>query len=313
VVTALAGAIGPDNLKAVLVAASKNEIAYVGATPAEKSPLAAPISAGALLDLIDERGMVPAGMKDLDQAQTLLSGYGLFDSAALSARSKARATYHAIEGAAGSWKLPLAIRNPMAAWDFGPATRAMSTAAAILALRDQAQQSFTGLELDGTVMQTGFEGAKTQADLDALLALAKNEAAAAATVAQANDLYNGKQGFVQVVGLIGSDPAASIAAAKDALARVKPDAASAAAQSAIDTIQGSTSQGTTRLAFLVALLFLAVTAALIVHSLRRRRKDAAVAVGFDAEAADAALEAALKPLPKFVPPGAGRPPTRPEP
>jgi len=43
-VTELAGAIGPANFKAILEAASNGEIAYVGASPAEKSPLGGPPS-----------------------------------------------------------------------------------------------------------------------------------------------------------------------------------------------------------------------------------------------------------------------------
>ncbi|MGD0020073.1 MAG: hypothetical protein ABSD62_12530 [Candidatus Limnocylindrales bacterium] len=286
-VTRLADAVGPTNFKAVLVAASKNEIPYVGASPAETSPLGGlPISAKGLLDLIDERGMVPAGVKDLDQAQSLFATYGIFNTSDLVARSKARAAYHELLDAAGGWKLPLAIRSPMASWSFDTAQTAMDAATQILTLRDQVQKNGAGLTLDGTPIQTQFEGAKTQADLDALLALTKKEADAAALVAQAKQLNDRSHSIFQTVGLIGTDPGASIAQATDAVKNAKPDDATAAAQTAIDLINGSGDQGMMRLGVLLALIL--AIAAVVFLTLRRRRRVVAPAVAMTADGSLAA-------------------------
>ncbi len=271
-VTKLADAIGPAKLKTVLVAASTDEIPYVGATPAEVSPLdGPPISPKTLLDLIDERGMVPAGVKDLDEAQTLFSDYGIFATSDLVARSKARTEYHTLLDAAGGWKLPLAVRGPMASWTFSTAETAMVTATQILALRDQVQKGGGDLSLDKTPIQTQFEAAKTQTDLDTLLALTKKEADAAAKVAQAKQLNDGSHSVFQTVGLMGADPGASIKQATEALKNAKPDDASAAAQKAIDLINGSGDQGMMRLG-IVLVLILALVAVVGFLTMRRRRR-----------------------------------------
>ena len=270
-VTNLADAIGPARLKTVLVAASIDEIPYVGAVPAEASPLdGPPISPKTLLDLIDERGMVPAGVKDLDEAQTLFSDYGIFDTSDLVARSKARTDYHTLLDTAGGWKLPLAVRSPMAAWSFTTAETAMVTATQILALRDKVQKGGGGLSLDKTPIQSRFEAARTQADLDTLLALTKKEADAAAKVALAKQLNDGSHSLFQTVGLMGADPGAFIKQATEAIKTAKPDDASAAAQKAIDLINGSGDQGMMRLG-IVLVLILALVAVVGFLTMRRRR------------------------------------------
>jgi hypothetical protein len=285
-VTNLADTMGPASFKAVLVAASNGEIAYLGADPAEKSPNGgSPVSAQMLLDLVDERGMLPAGVEDLDRVQNLLDDYVMFSKTQLDARSKARSNYHQLLDATGGWKLPLAIRSPMASWEFATAQSAMDTATQILALRAEVQKNVSGLSLDGTPIQTQFEAVKTQADLDALLALTKKEADAAARLAQAKQLNDGSHSIFQTVGLLGADPGASIAAATDAIKNAKPDDASAAAQKAIDLINGSGDQGLIRLGILLATI-LVVVGILGFLLLYRRRRGRALAI---AAAADAPL------------------------
>ena len=62
----LANAMGPSNFKAVLEAVAADDIAYVGADPNEHMPgVRGPVTARQLLDIIDQRGMVPAGVTDL--------------------------------------------------------------------------------------------------------------------------------------------------------------------------------------------------------------------------------------------------------
>ena len=265
--------VGPANFKAIIVAASKDEIPYVGAGPAEKSPAVdGAITIKALLDLIDERGMVPAGVKDLDETQTLLSTYDTaLTKTDLTARSAARATYHALATSAGTWKMPYVIRAAMASWDWDTATSAMDTATKILALRAQIEKAASWVKLDGTTLQTQFEGAKTKSDLDSLLALAQKEADATATVNQAIDLNNGNHSLFQTVGLVGSDPASLIATAKTDLAQIKPDEAGASAQSAIDMINKSGDQGTVRVGAVVGALLALLLLVVFLVLFRRRR------------------------------------------
>ena len=272
IVTDLAGAMGPANFKSVLVAAANDEIAYVGAGPAEKSPAgAAPISARALVDLIDERGIIPAGVKDLDQAQALLGRYGIFGATELAARSNARAAYHKLQTAAKGWKLPLAVRSPLATWDFAQAQTAMDAAAQIVTLRDEMAKNLSGFTLDGTAIQKSFEGAKTQADLDALLAITKKEADAGGKVAQARNLNDGGHSIFQTIGLIGIDTQTPLNQANDALENVKPDDASATAQKVIDSINGSNDQGLMRLGGLIGVPLALLAVVLFVRWRRRRQ------------------------------------------
>jgi hypothetical protein len=271
-----AKAAGPDGLKAALVAASKGENPYLGAGPTEPAT-SGPISARTLLDMVDERGMVPAGVADLDQAQKLLSDYGVFTDTDLASRSAARARYHTLLSKAGTWKMPLALRSPMAVWDFPTAQKAMDSIAGILSLRDQAEQTMSGLELDGTILQEQFEAAGTQADLDAVLDLAKGEAEAAAKVVEANQLNDGSRSLLQTVGLIGTDLAGPLGDAQGSLADVRPGDASGAAQTVIEAINKSSDQGMLRAGVVVGTLaaLLLLTAVLLL--LRRRRQRAQLA------------------------------------
>lgn len=298
VITSLADAMGPEPFKSVMVAADKGLIAYAGATPTEDSPLAGkPISAKELLDLIDEWGMVPGGVTDLDQAQEMFATYGILnDGTALHARSAARAEYHRLVAAAGTWKMPFAVRYAMASWDFTSATTAMTTAAQILDLRKQVGESVDGLSLDGTAIQTQFEQARSQADLDALLTLAQKEADAAAKYARARELNDGGRNILQAIGLIGTDTTRSIDSARSALVASEPDGASTSAQQVIDAIEKSSGQGLLRIGILAGLLLLALGAVLIVR--RRRRRTMTV------EVTGEALAVADAPVPTEPPPGA---------
>jgi hypothetical protein len=146
----------------------------------------------------------------------------------------------------------------------------MDTVNQILTLRDRIQGSVSILSLDGTAIQTQFEAAKTQADLDALLALTKRESDAAARVAQAQQLNDGGYSIFQTIGLLGTDPGASIGEAAAAIKNVKPDDASAAAQKAIDAINGASTQGLIRLGILLGLLLALFAAG--VSAWRRRQR-----------------------------------------
>lgn len=276
-VTRIAETIGPANFKAVVVAANDGDIPYVGASPTEKSPMAGPpITAKALLDLIDERGMVAAGNKDLNEAQTLFASYGIFSPADLSDRSTARVAYHKLADSTKGWKMPVAVRGPMSTWDFAAAQKAMATETQILGLRDKIQASLPGLSLDGSPIQTKFEAAATQADLDALLVLTKKEADAAAKLAQAKQLNGASHSIFEMVGLLGANPVASITQATDAVKNAKPDEASSAAQNAIDILKGSSDQGLMRLGA-VMILLLVLVAVVVLLTVRRKRRAAAFA------------------------------------
>jgi hypothetical protein len=273
--TSLADSMGPADFKAVLEALAANEMAYIGAEPGEQlANTSLPANSKQMLDMIDERGMVPAGFTDLDTTQTLLAKYGIFDSTTLAARSTARAAYHSLMTAAGKWKLPLAIRGPMSSWDFATAGTAMDTAKQVIGVRDSIVSLVPGLSLDGTVIQKKFESAATQVDLVDLLALIKKEADAAAKVAQATKLKDGSRTILQTIGLIGADLETPLKGARTDLQNVKPDTAVTQAQTVIDLVNGSTDQGMMRAGAVGAALGLFLVLIVLVVLLLRRRKPA---------------------------------------
>ncbi len=279
IIASLAKAMGPDNFKAVMKAAAAGEMAYIGATPGEKAQGAGPaLSAQGFLDLVDERGMFPAGIENLDQAQALLATFGIFNSTTLAGRSQARTTYHALATAADNWKLPLAVRAPMASWDFAGAEKAMATSSEILGVRDGIEKLLSGFSLDGTSIQQAFEGATGQTDLDSLLTLIKKEADAAGAIDRATKLRDGN-GIFQTVGLLGTDIETPLKQATTDLANVRPDSAGARAQSVIDQIQGSRLQGIVRLGVLLALLLAIAFLVVLNVFIRRPRNPVPVLAG----------------------------------
>ena len=269
--TTLAADMGPANLKLVLKAAYADQMAYVSTTADEKlSGASLPLSSKELLDLIDERGMVPAG-EDLDTAQTLLAKYGIIDATTLSDRSTARSTYHELASAAKSWKLPLAIREPMSNWEFDTAQAAMATAKQIIDTRDSIGKLIPNLSLDGTVLQKQFEAAETQTDLDNLLILIKQEADAAARLDQATKASNNSRGILESIGLLGTDVQTPLTQAKADLANVKPESATTGAQRVIDSIDKSSDQGLLRVGAVAGILAVILLLLALIVFLRRPR------------------------------------------
>ena len=279
--TTLAADMGPANFKAVLGAAAADEMPYQGSTVGEKmAGDSLPISSKRMLDLIDEFGLYPATVADLDKAQKLLASYGIFDTTELANRSTARAAYHTLATAAGTWKLPLAIRTPMTMWEFTDAGKAMATATQIITARDSIEKQLSGFTLDGTDIEKKFESAATQLDLDNLLTLIKKEADAAAKVDQATRLEDGNHSILQAIGLLGADVTTPLKQARTDLTAIKPDTAGNEAQTVIDRINGSNDQGLLRVGSVVgALLALLLLIGLIVFI--RRRRHPAVVVGPD--------------------------------
>jgi hypothetical protein len=275
--TTLAGAMGPDNFKNVMRAVAAGETAYIGATPNEKlAGSTLPIGARQMLDYLDERGMVPAGISNLDQAQNLLGNWGMFDSTTLAIRSSARAAYHALAAKAGKWMLPLAIRGPMSSWEFLSAQAAMTTAGQILDIRNEIESRLSGFSLDGTDIQTRFQAAATQGDLDSLLDLIKRESGAADKVAEATKLHEGLN-VIQSIGLLGTDIDALLKQAHTDLQNVRPDEAEAAAQTVIDSVNGSTGAGLIRWGIVATILVVLLLVALF--AIIRRRTPAVITAG----------------------------------
>ena len=283
--TSVAKAMGPDNFKNVLKAAAAGEMAYNAGVPGEKAGGAQlPLTSQQMLDLLDERGMIPAGVADLDQAQQLLGGEGVSDPATLAARFDSRTVYHAVAAKAGTWKLPPVVREPMSKWDFPSAQAEMAGTRTILDLRDLIEKQLPSFSLDGTDIQTRFESAATQADLDDLAALMRKVSDASAKFAQAAQSRNGVHDILQTIGLIGADLDTPLKQARADLQRIDPDAAGSKAESVTNRVNGSRTIG---LLWVIAVgasvaFVLTLTTLLLVFvflPIRRRKAAAAGAAG----------------------------------
>ena len=287
--TTAAKEIGPDNLKSVLKAAAAGEMPYAGATPGEKATgTRLPLTSKQLLDLLDERGMIPAGIAKPDDMEQLLAGEGIFDTAALAARSDSRTAYHALATRAGTWKLPVAVRGPMGDWDFPSAQADMAKVGAILDLRDLVGKQLTGLSLDGTRIQTMFESASTPADLDDLAALLKRMSDASQKVAHAAAVRDGSRDILQAIGLTGADLDTPLKQARADLQNVDPDGAISKADSVVARVNGSSEIGllwviaaAAVLAFVLMLMALLVGFVLLPARRRKTLSDGADSAGSD--------------------------------
>jgi hypothetical protein len=281
--TSVADAIGPAAFRNLLQAAVAGERAYAGTSPdLPQSGISAPLTRQQMVDLIDEKGMVPAGVTDPGKTQQLLAGYGVFNALTLSARLDARTAYDALVVQAGKWTLPLAVREPMSNWDFATARTEMDKTAAVLDLRASIRKALPSFSMDGTQIQTLFESATTQADLDALSSLMTRMSDATGKVAQAAALKSGGHNILQMLGLVGADLDTPLNQARADLQKMDPDDAGAKAQSVIDRVNGSEWLGLLWLAAagaLIAFLVLLISLLIGLVIVPFRRRQAAKRVG----------------------------------
>jgi len=316
IVTTLAAKIGADGMRAVLAALFDHKVAYRSGKTVLDGP-SAPATWQTWLDAIDELGMVPAGVTDLDVAQKLLQKYGIANVGnVLDKRSAARAAYHQLGSSLGDWTIPEAILRPMAAWDFDGATKAMAHATAIHASLAHADQVLQGLgALDGPIA-AAFSAAKTEADLAAVERQAADQAAAADAVAAAQAGVATPRDVFTTLGLLGVDLDAPMAAAF-AGARAG-DLSNAKAQSAAiaTALTGASQQGVTRVAIVVAVTLVLLLLLILIIRRQRRRSRARLAIALAAmPPPDATLRDAGFPPDAVVPggPADGRNVTDPQP
>ncbi len=85
------------------------------------------------LDIVDEVGLFPAGVPDLQLAQGLLVRYGIAKRSGLQDRADARAGFHALRDLAPDGRTPVVVRRLLDTWDFADAWRAIALAVGIAA------------------------------------------------------------------------------------------------------------------------------------------------------------------------------------
>lgn len=224
------------------------------------------------LDAVDELGMIPAGVDDLDFAQSLLVKYGAAPDGSLAARSAARMTYHELAKSVGAWTLPEAILRPMSEWRFDDANAAMNLEAAAFS----AVQAVS-LELPEVNAATGpvrdlVAAAKVTADLQAALDRANEQKAAAGLISAAARKVDAQRDILAQIGLLGTDLHPMVVAGIAAVTTVDLAAAQAEASRIDRTLADAPNQGLIRVGAVIGLLLLLVVGLALVRRLRQRQR-----------------------------------------
>ena len=141
-----------------------------GGSPRTKTQRQRPADWREWLDAIDEIGLVPAGAKDLKQAETYVIEFGIASKKALAGRYKARLRFHELLGRQDGVKAPLVVRDAMDDWRFKEAHKAMDIAEAV-GPRIAAALAVSDVEADPDAaaalakLQRRYEGATNLATL----------------------------------------------------------------------------------------------------------------------------------------------------
>jgi hypothetical protein len=275
--TLIAKRSGLAGLSAVWKAAAAGEMADLpvhggtstaGSTDTPTDTPSAPDWRG-LLDLLETR----TGQSYTDLWRTWVVRPD--EAALLDDRAKARAAYAALVTQAGDWELPPSIRVALDDWRFDDATAQIDAAGAVLTQRTALATAAgaAGLTLPGT-LRTAFEGSGGTA---AAGAEATSEREAIARIAADDATRADDPSPVALIGLLGTNPEASMAKARSAFAAGDLAGAAASADAAAMTWDGATDTGRLRLAVLALLLAAIGIVVFLVTRWRARRAARAVA------------------------------------
>jgi hypothetical protein len=240
VIDELIADIGEDGMRAVLAAADRDRVAYVGAGDPETVSI--PNDWRRFLDLLDQAGKSTVA-DDLFRRWVVTAD----EAALLDARAIARQQYQALIAAGKGWLPGYAVRDPMGRWEFERAARQIADAAAVLSVRDQIAALATRLGVAAPAsLRAAYEGATES--FDSARTLAASQLASARALAAARDRVTGERGLLTSIGLIGADPAAELAKAASAFASGDRGATSAQADAAASLIDEAPAAGRTRAA-----------------------------------------------------------------
>jgi hypothetical protein len=179
VVAAVAARMGPEAMQTVVGAMLNAEEKYVaGDRPGEApSPL---VDWREWLDAVDERGLVPAGDRELDFAQSLLASVGVAgDATLLQQRSEARQAYHALLERSAPLAAPAYVRTAMDEWRFDEALAGMTVAADVLGALTEGTDMLPEAGLV-KLLQPRYEGSGSREELEGVKTEAVKLLAAAA-------------------------------------------------------------------------------------------------------------------------------------
>jgi hypothetical protein len=263
VIRALVAEIGVERMRDVIAAAADRRIPYAGAGAAER--LSGAADWRRFLDLLEEVGGSKGATAVFDD-WVVLGG----DAPLLATRTEARTAYAALVAAGSGWLPGIAVREPMADWDFAAARTRIDAALAVLETRDRI--AAVAADLGATppaALKTAYEGAT---DLAPVGQLADTEFAALEAIVTARATVAATtRDMVTAVGLLGADPSRDLAAAVNSFGAGDSAAATVAASRVEDLIAAAPGAGRTRLAAGGILVGGGLIAGGSVTLLRRRR------------------------------------------
>ena len=222
------------------------------------------------LDIVTERGLIPAGA-DPDLAADLLVEYGVTpDRDEMTAHGAARDAYHALRDLAGG-PVPAFITDALARWDFETAQSAIDAATEAWTTAGSVEGVLPGVEADGGPIQDAVLGSESQDELAAAVTLAGAQRSAAEDVADALAVLAAPRDAIQELGLAGTtlpDGAAAIQAVED----VDADRAAAEADAIRAVIGAARDTGTQRAALIGGGIALVLVLAVVVAVIARRHR-----------------------------------------
>lgn len=159
-------------------------------------------------------------------------------------RAVARQQYDAVVTEAATWNLPKDLRYAMGSWKFDDAETAMTSASAVLDSRKQIEHDAVDLHLTPPArLQELFE---RDGSLKAAQAEADLQIVALADIAAATDRLAEKETLLESIGLLGEDPDAGLASARDSYEADELHDASQDADRALADRTGAAEAGQTR-------------------------------------------------------------------
>lgn len=221
-----------------------------------------------LLDLLDER--TGSSYDDLWDEWVVNDA----QRSQLDDRAEARDRYAALLARSDGWNLPRDLRASMGAWRFTAAEAQIGVAGDVLAARDRIDADAGALALTPPdALQQAFEG---DGGLAAAQAEAGAEQDALAGIATATKVLDAEPNPFEVIGLLGSDPVATLDSARDAFEADQLDAALTATSEAVAVRRGAEAAGQLRAGAGGGAVVLLGGVVFVGARVRRRRRAATV-------------------------------------
>jgi hypothetical protein len=251
-VSTIATTIGPERMAAT-IAAMRNGLDAFGGDTAVKRERAA-LSWQEWLDIVTERGLVPAGA-DPDLATNLLVAYGVTnDQTKLEAHAAAIRAYRELVTLTGG-HVPPAVTGQLSAWNFGAANAAMTSATEAWTAAGSVHDTLPDVVVEGGKVQQAVTSADSQDQLEAARTLATTQAKLAGDAADAIALAHAPRDPIETIGLIGTAIPAQ-AEVVDAVTRIDADPVAALTGQIRSTIGAARDAGIQRLAIGLGVLLL---------------------------------------------------------